>query len=326
MARHILDLPAMQQLDPVPKTAVWWLTGGGLWLLQNRRGVRVELEGFQQPERPVLYAMNHSHYFDFMQSRRALWMQHRVQTSTFVKTRAFQNRVEGAYMKLMGNIPLVSRGYLISADYAELFGDKPDEATYRVLRGHLDHGTPLPEGEVFDALQGTARAMLGAGFDPAEGAYREALHGCYASAMATTLGHARAAAERGTSLHIYPQGLFSTRLSRGRIGAVQIAFALGLEVVPVGFSGMNELFEKNRMVPRSGGTLTMRFGAPYRIDRPELAGFRPFHPDDEARLRPVLEAETQALMERINDLLDPAYTWSDDRIGDGLTGIQRFFD
>lgn len=326
MSRHIVDLRAIERLDPVPNPLVWWLTGGGLWLLQNRRGVRVELEGFERPDRPVLYAMNHSHYFDFMQSRRALWMQHRVQTSTFVKTRAFQNRVEGAYMKLMGNIPLVSRGYLISADHAELLGDKPDEATYRVLRDHLDHGTPLPDGEVFEALQTTPRPMLGAGFDPDACSYREALHACYAQAMGTTLDHARAAVERGTSLHIYPQGLFSTRLSQGRIGTVQIAHALGLEIVPIGFSGMNELFAKNQMVPSTGGTLTMRFGAPYRVERDELDGFRPFHPDDESRLREVLEHETAALMERINELLDPAYTWGDDRVGDGLTGVQRFFE
>jgi 1-acyl-sn-glycerol-3-phosphate acyltransferase len=284
------------------------------------------LENFPDLREPVLFAMNHSHYYDFMPSRKALTDQAGIQTVTFVKARAYQNRLEGAYISTMGNIPLVSRGYLISADFAQVHGRRPTEHEYRTLREHIDHGESLAAEPEYRALQTTARDMLDFAYDPRSTSYRDAIHDRYARAMATTLGHARTVIAAGKCLHIYPQGLFSSRLSRGRIGAVQFAAALDVPIVPVGFSGMNECFNKNEMVPSNPGILTMRFGEPRRIERPELVDFEPFVPSEELRVRAVLEDETQALMNAINELLDPAYTWGEDPRGDGLEGIARFFD
>lgn len=322
---NIVGLRELARVDARPRPLVWWLTDKALALLQNTR-VRVVLDGYPTLTEPVLFAMNHSHYFDFMPSRRALWAQRRVQTVGFVKARAYQNRLEAPFIKTIGNVPIISRGYLISADFAALRGRKPSEDEYRALREHVDHGAPLPDASIYRALEGQARDMLDIAYEPGLTSYREAIQQRYASGMAACVAQARAVLDEGVSLHIYPQGLYSTRLSRGRIGTVELALALDVPIVPVGFSGMNECFRKHEMVPYRAGTLTMRFGRPRRVTRPELVDFRPFVPADEQRLRDVLEDETRALMDEINALLDPGYRWGEDLDGDGLAGVARFFE
>jgi len=321
----IVGLRELARVDARPRPLVWWLTDKALALLQNTR-VQVVLENPPPLTEPVLFAMNHSHYFDFMPSRRALWAQRQIQTVGFVKARAYQNRLEAPFIKTIGNVPLVSRGYLISADFAALHGRKPTDDEYRSLREHVDHGAPLPDASVYRALEGQPRDMLDLTYDPKIACYRDAIQQRYASGMAASVAQARAVLDAGVSLHIYPQGLYSTRLSRGRIGTVEFALALDVPIVPVGFSGMNECFRKHEMVPHRAGVLTMRFGRPRRVTRPELVDFRPFVPADEQRLRDVLEHETRTLMDEINALLDPAYRWGDDLDGDGLEGVARFFD
>jgi 1-acyl-sn-glycerol-3-phosphate acyltransferase len=324
---HIVDFPEMERINPVANPVTWWMTAKLLWLMQNvYGGVRVEIEGSPQLEEPVIFAMNHTHLYDFMQSRLALFKQCGIKTSTFVKPRAFQKRLEGTYIKTMGMIPLASRGYLISADFAQLHGRTLDEEEYRLLRDHIDNGTPLPSSPLYEALQTQAREMLGVPFDPKEMSYGEALGVCYSRAMAMAASLSRKVIDVGHSLHIYPEGLYSTRLSRGRTGTVKFAAALDIPILPVGFSGMNEHFARRHMVPHSRGSLIMRFGTPFRIQRAELQDYSLLEPQDDARLQPVLEEETNSLMEKINGLLEPQCTWGENLTGDGLKGIARFFE
>ena len=324
---HIVDLREMGNINPIANPVAWAISSVVFWLVQNvYGGVRVEIEDFPEMSSPVLFAMNHSHYFDFMQSRRSMFKQKGVMTTTFVKVRAFQNRLEGAYIKSMGNIPTISRGYLISADFAQLHQRKLDEDEYRALRNHINMGEPLPDEPCYRALQETPRDMLGFGFDPKQMTYREAVGACYSKAMATTIALARKVTDAGHCMHIYPEGLFSSRLSRGRIGAVQFALALDLPIVPVGFSGMNQLFPRKKMVPNKRGVLKMRFGKPYRLDRSRFEGFTPFSPADEIQFQDALKDETHQLMNRINDLLDEECSWGSDLAGDGFKGVARFFE
>lgn len=324
---HIVDLREMGNCDPVANPVAWAFSSAVFWLVQNvYGGVRVEIEDFPELSSPVLFAMNHSHYFDFMQSRRAMFKQEGVLTTSFVKLRALQNRLEGAYIKSMGNIPTISRGYVISADFAQLHQRKLDEAEYRILRDHINMGAPLPELPLYKALQETPRDMLGLGFDPGSMTYRDGIGACYSEAMATTIALANEVTAAGHSLHIYPEGLVSSRLSRGRIGTVQFALALDLPIVPVGFSGMNECFPRMKMVPKKRGVLAMRFGEPYRIDRSRFQDFTPFSPEDEVRFQDPLKDETAQLMDRISALLDDECSGGEDHVGDGFKGVARFFE
>ena len=326
MAARIIGLNEMGRLNPIANRPMLWATRKTLRLLQNRYGgVHVKVEGFSAPSEPVLFAMNHTHYFDFTQSRLTLLRRFGIKTTSFAKVRAFQNPIDGGYMKRLGNIPLASRGYLISADFAQLHGQTITEEQYQIVRAHVDHGHALPNEPVYHALQYTTRDMLDRPFSPNDSRYRVAILARYAEAMRTTLGHAKTVIQAGHCLHIYPEGLYSTRLSQGRIGAVQFAAALDLPIVPVGFSGMNQLFKKRQPLPYRSGELTMRFGTPYRLNREELRDFTPFMPSEEARLNGVLREETDKLMEKINGLLEPECTWGDPE-GDGLKGVSRFFE
>ena len=324
----IIGLRELERVDPRPNPLVWWATDKALWLMQQvYGGVRVELEGtIPDLREPVLLAMNHSHYYDFMPSRHALWRQLGFKSITFTKARAYQNRLEGLFVKGIGNVPLVSRGYLISADFAVVHGRKPSEEEYRLVREHVDRGRALPSTPAFERLLSEPRDMLDVPFDPRVSSYRDALNARYFEAMQVSVGQARRVIDAGVCLHIYPQGLYSTRLSRGRIGTVQFALALDIPIVPVGFSGMNELFATANMVPRRAGTLTMRFGQPRRVHGEEFADFVPFDPAHEQRVRAALERETDALMDAINELLEPSYQWGEDRAGNGRVGVSRFFD
>ena len=107
--------------------------------------------------------------------------------STWIKARAWQNPVMINYLSYTGNVPLASRGYVISGDFKQLFGRKPSNDEYRALRDHLDEGSPLPEGEVFDQLQNQARSILGEDYSPSQSTYRQAIESCFKQFMESSL-------------------------------------------------------------------------------------------------------------------------------------------
>lgn len=325
MASHIVTLSEMGNVQPLSNPVLWHGSLLLVWLMQNVYGrVTTVMEPLPDPGEPVLFAMNHTHKFDFAQSKAALYNRAGVVTVSYTKTRAYQNRLQGAYINRSGNIPITSRGYLISADFAVLHDRAPEEEEYRMLRTHIDEGSDLPDTPTLRAVLSRPRDMLGKRFEPSRSTYRQAIEACYVEAMAACLSLSRQVVLAGHSLHIYPQGVFSTRLTPGRIGAVQLAAGLDIPIVPMGCSGMNAAFPFNSMVPH-GGRVKLCFGEPYRINRPELDGFEPFVPVSERRLRPVLEEETGKLMHKINGLLDEHCTWGDAE-GDGIKGVARFFD
>jgi 1-acyl-sn-glycerol-3-phosphate acyltransferase len=266
---------------------------------------RVVIEGLgDQLDTPAIVAMNHSHKYDWLPVRHALWTRHRMNLVTWIKARAYRG-LEGVFLRRTGNIPLSSRGYLIASEHHATRGRRPTEAEYRALRAHVDAGEPLP-----DDLQR----------DPG---YRAEIRERYAHTMQATLLHARSAMARGHHMHIYPQGSVSSRLTPGRVGVIQAALALELPIVPLAVSGAREALWGP--IPR-GGTITIRVGAARRV-APDLVpqGFRPFHADHEHAQRFALQGEVDRLMERLNALLDPPYRWAPDRLSDAKRGVARFY-
>jgi 1-acyl-sn-glycerol-3-phosphate acyltransferase len=176
----------------------------------------------------------------------------------------------------------------------------------------------------FERLQQAPRALMGLPFEPASRGYRAALAEVYAWSLGQTLRLAREVVGAGYSIQMYPEGTVSSRLGKGRVGAVQLAFALGLPVVPVGMSGCREVFRGQGFGLR-GGEVRVRFGEAYTLPRHELpADFRAFHPDDEARHRPTLQRWTDEVMSRLDALLDAPYRHVEGFVGDGTKGTRRF--
>lgn len=289
------------------------------------RQTRVELEGEENlPREPAIFAPNHSHKYDFLPLRYLL-LKRDENLVTWIKARAFKDPIMAKILGRTGNIPLSSTGYLIAADFEALTGRRPSEEEYRLLRDHIDRGPALPEGDVFDEIQLRSRDMLGFAFDAAEMTYRQALRTLYFESMQATLALAGRCVEAGHHMHFYPQGAVSSRLTPGKVGIIEAALALDLPIIPVGISGCREVFIGQGLRSR-GGTIAIRIGEALRIDAAEYGpDFRPFHPDDEDDFRTQLQADTDRVMEGINELVSPEYRWAEDGVDDGKVGIARFY-
>ncbi|MBA2664538.1 MAG: 1-acyl-sn-glycerol-3-phosphate acyltransferase [Bradymonadaceae bacterium] len=286
---------------------------------------RVAIEGEQYlPREPAIFAVNHTHSYDFLPMRVALFGRG-LNLVTWIKARAFGDPLSAAFFSKTGNIPLCSRGYVIAADFRDLIGRRPSEDEYRALRDFIDDSVALPDNALFAKLQGEPRDMLGIRFEPSTTGYRDAIRTLYFEMMQATLELARRCVEAGHHMQIYPQGSVSRRLSPGHVGIIHAAMALRLPIIASGQSGCREAFVGAGPLTRKG-QIVLRLGEPAHIDYSAYPGdFRAFHPDDEDRHRARLEADTAGIMERVNALLDPAYQWAPDRQSDGKQGTARFF-
>lgn len=281
------------------------------------------LEGFENlPRAPAIVSPNHTHKFDFLPVRGAL-LRHGVQLMTWIKARDYKHPAMRWILGKGGNIPLVSRGFLIASDFAAVHRRKPSEDEYRALREHIDTGAPLPDA--LEAGLSSSRSIAGVDVDLRSG-YRAALRESYRVLMGESLRLARQGRDLGRHQHIYPQGATSRQLTPGHPGAVQAALALGVPIVPVGISGCREVFVGKDHPLMRGGRVIVRIGAPLTVS-PTIVpeGFRSFDPDHEDRAQEALQRETDRVMEAINALCEPAYRWADDGLSDGRRGVSRFY-
>lgn len=271
-----------------------------------RTHFRVEREG-ELPSGPVLFATNSTQKNDFLAFRWVM-MKARLACVTVTKAKNYHDPVMRFLLRRLGVVPLASKGYLLLLDFTGTIGRRPDDAEYRALRDHLDRGDPLPAGPPFDALASRRRALLDHALDPSAESYRAFLQRVYARSLAESLRLTREAVRAGHHVQMYPEGTVAPRLGRGRSGAVQLAWALGLPIVPVGMSGCPEAFAGDSPL-LCGGAITVRFGRPLAMPRDLLpADFRPFEPADEAAHRDALVNFTEGtLMPALDALLDPRY-------------------
>lgn len=318
----MLDL--MRATNPICSPG-WTVAGRSFGDLMFRLPptAHVELEGLENlPSEPAIISPNHTHKFDFFPLRCAL-LHRGLQLMTWIKARDYKHPAMRWILGKGGNIPLVSRGYLIASDFASVHARKPSEGEYRALRAHVDEGAPL-EKNIESGLS-ASRKIGGVEVDLRAG-YRAAIRESYRVLMGETLRLARQGRDMGRHQHIYPQGATSRQLTPGHPGAVQAALALGLPIVPVGMSGCREVFlGKDHPLTRAGRVI-VRIGAPIRVDSGIVpADFRPFDPEHEDLYRDPLQRETDRVMDAINELCEPEYRWADDRVSDAKRGVARFY-
>lgn len=290
---------------------------------------RVVLEGAEAlPRTPVLLVSNAAHMMDWFFLHDQLTARG-IYAPILSKGKNWHEPLARFGCDYFGALPMVSRGYILSVDLKQLLdGERPSEALYRAVRAHVDQDAPLDaQDPVIHALLHTPRELLGVPFDPATQRYGEFVRELYfrfQNEHLLRLG--REVVDQGHWIHVYPQGTVSSRLSRGRIGAIQLARALDLPILPVGLNGIAEAFLSPSLpLLRFGKEVTMRFGAPIPIEDFDLPkDLVPFLPEHEALHREPLQRATDQIMERINALLDPQYQWAPDRQSDGKQGVKRF--
>jgi 1-acyl-sn-glycerol-3-phosphate acyltransferase len=261
------------------------------------------------PDRPVLFATNSTQKNDFMGFRYVADRAGRLCVSV-TKAKNYHSPIMSLFLRRLGVIPIASKGYFLLLDFTQQLGRRPTDAEYRAMRDHLDHDAPLPTGAPFEELARTAHTLLERRFEPAATPWRDFQLGLYRDALAETLRLSREAVAAGADIQMYPEGTVAPRLGRGRHGAVQLAWALGLPIVPVGMSGCPEAYAGNSPLLRlRGGDITLRFGAALELPADLLPrDFRPFEPEDERRHRDTLQGFVDdRLMPALDALLDPKY-------------------
>lgn len=293
---HYLD-----RYSALPSPSFYPLIATATRAVMLANGFRVGVQG-APPMRPSLLCTNSTHRYDFLALMKAVDQlpgEHVRRVVTVSKAKNYQSGPLAFVMARSGTVPLASRGYFIAADFVALRGARPTDDEYRSLRSHVDNDTPLPPALV-DVLR-VPRAIAGRAFDPSQRAYRSAIEEAFARGAQQSLQLARAAISAGFHVQIYPEGTVSTsgRLGVGRRGAVQLAHALGVPLVPVGMSGCARAFRGP--VPWRAD-VQVRFGAPLDVTLP--TAHRAFVRDDERAHAAFLDAGTARLMSAIGVLLD----------------------
>lgn len=304
-----------------------WITltsWGGSLVFGLQRSLNMVLEGDEHiPNESCIVATNHTHNYDFLPLRYLFYHQKGKSLATWIKARAWQGRLLIHYLSNTANVPLASRGYIISGDVKSLFHRKPSEEEYRALRDHLDQGVDLPEGEFFDRVQNEQRLIFDQPFNPSEQTYREALEACFIDFMDASLEVAQRVTDNGIFHHVNPQGSRSSRLTTGKPGVIHIAASLKIPILPVSIIGMRSAMP-NQGLKSAGGTVTVRCGAPYLPELSDLSEeylpFRAMNQADEA----VVQRELTHLMSKINDLCDEETCMSEGFVSDGKQGVARF--
>jgi len=298
------------------------------FLRYDYRKVELRVEGLDRlPRESVILAMNHTDNFNYWPLQYQMHRELERYTATWVKGKNYEHPVVAAFMRWTNNIPIASRGYVITRDFVNVLGRRPDRDEYRALRDAVDALEPPARGAVPARILEQGRDMLGRPFDPSREAYHQAIDALMDALMARFVDMNHRALEIGCDLLVFPQGTRSIRLSRGHIGIAQMACHLDATIVPVGCNGCDRVYP-GRSARAQPGSIVYRIGEPMPPERfADLAPDEPFAPFSraaEAKHRDAFQAITDRVMDAIDGLLDERYRYGDDRTSDGTRGTDRF--
>ncbi|MEM8608626.1 MAG: hypothetical protein AAGF92_16095 [Myxococcota bacterium] len=333
----MLDLPRLERIRLMPRP-VGQIAFALSVLAPNYNvlpGIDVKIEGFERiPDEPVVFAMNHTDRFNYFPFMYKLWRELGRYMTVWVKGKYYETAAVGLFMELTSNIPTVSRGYIITKDFTLTMGRRPTEAEYETLRAVVNaeaepdsDPSTVDLSDVPDALLRTKRDILGVGFDPARETYARGINNVFAAMMRQFVKLNERSFDLGLDLLVFPQGTRSIRLPRGRIGMMEVALRYKKTIVPVGCNGCDLIYpgslpiaKKGKVVYRVGKPILYEELSEFHIDEP----FEPFSAEAEHAYRDKFQGSVDVVMDRINDLLDPEYQFSDDLESTGVRGTSRF--
>jgi 1-acyl-sn-glycerol-3-phosphate acyltransferase len=311
-------------------------------------GVEIEFENVERiPDRPVIYAMNHTDRYNYFPFQYSLWKLRDRFTAAWVKGKYYENFLLAAFMENMAQLPTVSRGYLIICDFLSVMKRTPTDREYVMLREAVDacalgdeYHLPVPP-DVPEKLLRKVRNPLGIAFDPGpewdadvessggakEGDYAQYICALFQAMMARFTELNEEAIAIGLDLLIFPQGTRSKRLLPGRVGIGQIALRLNVPIVPVGCNGSDEVYptgspfgKKGRIVYRIGEPLFEEDLEPFRFSE----AYAPFSAAAERDHATSFQGLSDLVTNRIDTLLDSKYQRAVGAGIDATRGAQRF--
>jgi 1-acyl-sn-glycerol-3-phosphate acyltransferase len=249
-------------------------------------------------------------------------------TATWVKGKYYENPVMARFFDATNNIPVPSRGYVITTEYRKLMKRPPSDSGYRVLRDIVD-GKALPDiAELEPDVREMVERFGDGGRAPDTATFRERFDVLFDAMMQEVVRLNRAALfTYDCNVLVFPEGTRSVRLQRGFTGLMQMAQHVGVDIVCVGSNGADRAYPGNSPLSK-GGRIIYRIAPPLSLDGPELgphrvrAEFTPFTRQATENHGEAFEAATKVMMARISELLDAEYR-SDGTVG-GTQGAARF--
>ncbi len=294
------------------------------------RATEIILEGIGNipDDRPVFFAMNHTDRYNYWPFQYQMYRQGLPRfTTTWVKGKYYENAIMARFFDATNNIPVPSRGYVITTEYRRLMKKPPSGDAYRVLRDIVD-GKSLPDITALDVETREVVERFGEGERARDTATFRARFDAYFDAMMREVVRLNRAAlfTYENNVLVFPEGTRSLRLQRGFTGLMQMAQHVNVDIVCVGSNGADKAYPGNSPFSK-GGRIVYRIAPPLSLDGPELGPYRvreeftPFTRQATEQHGDKLEAATQVMMARISELLDPEY-----RAGEGTNtqGNARF--
>jgi 1-acyl-sn-glycerol-3-phosphate acyltransferase len=282
-------------------------------------------------DRPVFFAMNHTDRYNYWPFQYQMYRTGMPRfTATWVKGKYYENAIMARFFDQTNNIPVPSRGYVITVEYKKLLRKPPADNAYRTLRDIVD-GKSLPALDTLGADVAEFVRAFGGG-EPAQDTqtFRERFDTLFDAMMREVVRLNRAALfTYDLNVLVFPEGTRSLRLQRGFTGLMQMAQAVGVDIVCVGSNGADKAYPGNSPFSK-GGRIVYRIAPPLSLDGPELSPYRvreeytPFTRAATERHGEAFEGATRVMMSRLNDLLDPEYRAAGDSSGTATQGVARF--
>ncbi len=295
-------------IQPRPWGQVWWAK----FLTMNYGlppKVHVELEGLDNipTDRPVCFAMNHTDRYNCWPFQWHMLRTRNQFSVTWVKAKYYQNFMVRKFLLSTSNIPLASRGYVISAHFKKVVGRSPTSTEYRFIRNLLDGRLDLNEDTMVQTSS-ECRQFLA----PTPNQRLQQLRIEFNQLSEEVVKLNQRALDLGHNILVFPQGTRSKRLLAGHTGMAQMTQRLNLDIVPIGCMGSELCYDGNLPWAKSG-TIRYKIGKPLTIMGEELGqyhiqeSFTPFSVEAQKQFGDRFRRITDVVMDEVNLLLDEEY-------------------
>ena len=291
-------------------------------------GVEIVVEGWENlPEdQKVIFALNHTDRYNPWPFQFTLYRKNLGYTVTWVKAKYYESWFIGGFMSACNNIPLPSRGYVISTEFRKEMGRTPTNEEYRTIRDMMDGKRDLNDPFVDGDTDDVRKFFEGRTGSPKETVQTlEEMFGKMMEIIAKL--STQVMTELDSHLLVCPQGTRSKRLTQGKTGMMQMAQKMGAIIVPVGCNGSDKLYPGGSPFAKRG-KVVYRIGEPLNVLDPQYKEYRvppsvvPFSREANEQYGTQYQALTDIVMDRLNDLLDPEYQYGEEESKSGQ--VKRF--
>ena len=284
------------------------------YYLTNKVKIRIENPENIPKDETVIFAMNHTDRYNCWPFQYKMFMAKKgyPMTTTWVKGNYYNNTFMAKFFEWTNNIPVPSRGYIISEDFKDIIKERISKVEYRMLKDLVEGKKKLKEisNEITENLK-TVLEYPRTRLETVEIPYAEYVEKYYRLLMAKVAeANFQALFKKRLNVIVFPEGTRSTRLGSGKTGISHLALKSNKKVVPVGCNGSEMVYPGNSPWAKSG-KIVYRIGKP--IDPREIIGreidkeFVPFSKEAEVTFKDEFHEFALHVMEKINALLDDEF-------------------